>query len=94
MKTDEELRNKMFEFMVELMLLHGGDGDVVYKGSHWKINADAFQIWSDIHYPNYFTRFDWEKSNRISFSNDQEGIHFGDIDYPKGGYDIISTELI
>lgn len=92
MITDKQLRNKLFEFMFELLLSHGGDGDVVYKGNKWKENSDLFEKWLNKYHSNYLKRSNCEK--HVTFHHDQECIYFVDNSFIHGCEDVICTERI
>ncbi len=95
MLNDDQLRDKLFEFMFELLISHGGDGDTVYKGSNWRLNANFFENWLINNHP-----FALKRSNsdgHISFYDDQECIYFTDThneNFNECYYDIIQTERI
>lgn len=92
MLNDTQLRDKLFDFMFELLISHGGDGDIIYKGSQWEQNSNLFEEWSNKHHPNYLKRSDHEKY--VTFHNDQESIYFADNSFEFGYGDVIHTERV
>lgn len=92
MLNETELKNKLFDFLFELCMSHGGDGQTVYQGSRWKENANLFEIWLNEHHPNFLKRLDG--GDNTCFVQDQEGIYFTNHLFSETCDDIIRTERI
>lgn len=93
MINDLELKNKLFDFVFNLLLSHGGDGDVVIQGSEWEENANLFETWIKENHNSFLARNN--NDNYVTFHNDQECIYFADVSFdPPPWADLIKTDRI
>lgn len=72
---DIKLIHQLFDFIESACLADGGDGDVLVVSPNYINLADEFGRWCD---STWWTRR--ESEDHITYFNEQESIHFSDLE--------------
>ena len=75
----ENLRNKVFDLLFQLMYDSGGDGDSALFCDNTILVANEFEKWLDMHRNGYLKRVDALMFNSTD-PNGQESISFYDVE--------------